>query len=318
MDVTEDELLEAIRRVLSGAGEPVRVGAGDDAAVLAPSTGELVLTTDALVEDTHFDLGTWSPRDLGYKSIAVNVSDIAAMAASPRYAVSALTLPDRVDGAFVMELLGGMRECCDECALWLVGGNLARGRELSIAVTVVGEVAQGRAVRRDGAGPGDVVVVTGALGAAAAGLRLSATRTTWDEQERAAIRHLMRPTARVGEATILASAGATAMIDLSDGLGRDLTRLVRASDVAATIRIDQIPVAPMATREEALGGGEDYELLATLPDHDAVSLARRELDETFGVPLSVIGEIADGRGGMAVDEMGVTRTLEAEGWDHFA
>jgi thiamine-monophosphate kinase len=318
MDVSEEELLEAIRRALSGPGDPVRVGVGDDAAVLAPSAGELVLTTDALVEGTHFELGTWSARDLGYKAIAVNVSDIAAMAASPRYAVSALTLSDRVDAAFVMDLVGGMRECADEHALWVVGGNLARGREVVITVTVVGEVAPGRAVRRDGATVGDLLVVTGSLGAAAAGLRLCRGRGPWSDDERAAIRHLMRPIPRVGEAAILARAGASAMIDLSDGLGLDLPRLTRAISVGASIRIADLPVAPAATIGEALGGGEDYELLATLPTPRAFDEARRDISDTFGVALTQIGRIVEGSGVELVEPDGTARPLPPTGWDHFA
>jgi thiamine-monophosphate kinase len=318
VDVTEDELLEAIRRALSQPSDAVRIGVGDDAAVVAPGPGELVLTTDALVEGTHFELGSWSPRDLGYKAVAVNVSDVAAMAASPRYALAALTLSDRVDAAFVMELLGGMRECADEHALWVVGGNLARGREVAVTVTLVGEVAPGRALRRDGARPGDTVVVTGALGAAAAGLRCSAVRGGWTDDERAAIRRLMRPTPRVGEAAILARAGATAMIDLSDGLGRDLARLARASGAGASIRSRDVPVAAGATMEEALGGGEDYELLATLASAEAVDRAAREIRETFGVGLTTIGSIVHGHGVRLTDAEGHERSLAGAGWDHFA
>jgi thiamine-monophosphate kinase len=318
LDVTEEELLEAIRRALSGPSDTVRVGVGDDAAVVAPGAGELVLTTDALVEGTHFELGRWSARDLGYKAVAVNVSDVAAMAASPRYALAALTLTDRVDAAFVMELLGGMRECADEHALSIVGGNLARGREVAVTVTLVGEVAPGRAIRRDGARPGDVVVVTGELGAAAAGLRCSTGRGNWTDDERTAIRRLMRPVPRVGEAAILARVGATAMIDLSDGLGLDLSRLVRASAVGASIRRDDVPVAPAATREEALGGGEDYELLATLPSPDAAQRARREIEETFGVALTAIGAIIQGDGILVADAGSDERPLDLAGWDHFA
>lgn len=318
MDVTEDELLEAIRRALSGAGEPVRVGVGDDAAVLAAGGGELVLTTDALVEGTHFELGSSSARDLGYKALAVNVSDVAAMAASPRFAVCALTLSDRVDAAFVMDLIGGMRGCADEHAIWIVGGNLARGRDVAITVTLAGEVAPGRAVRRDGAVPGDLLVVTGSLGAAAAGLRLSRTRRAWSEEERDAIRRLMRPAPRVGEGAILARAGATAMIDLSDGLGLDLARLARASGVGAVIRPEAVPVAAAATPDEAIGGGEDYELLATLPSPEAVEGARREMGETFGVALTEIGWIVGGSRVKAVGADGGERPLEPAGWDHFA
>ncbi len=318
MDVTEEELLEGIRRSLSGATEPVRVGVGDDAAVVAPGAGELVLTTDALVEGTHFDLGTWSARDLGYKAVAVNVSDIAAMAASPRYALAALTLSDRVDAAFVMELIGGMRECADEHALWIVGGNLSRGSEVVIAVTIVGEVAPGRAVRRDGASVGDVVVVTGTLGGAAAGLRAMAVRGNWTDDERAAIRNLVRPTPRVGEAAILARAGATAMIDVSDGLGIDLGRLARSSGVGASIRLADVPVAPAATMDDAIAGGEDYELLATVPSAGAADAAGRDIGETFGVALTQIGRIVEGAGVTAVDAAGAERLLGSAGWDHFA
>ncbi len=188
MDLTEEQLLEAIRRVLSGAGPEVRVGVGDDAAVLAPTAGELVITADALVENVHFLRGSIAARDLGHKAIVVNVSDIAAMGASPRSAVCTLTLTEDVEASWVMELFGGMREACDEYALWLVGGDLSRGGEISISVTVTGEVAPGRAVLRSGARPGDRLVVTGELGGSAAGLRFTRLRTMPTQEQRAAIR----------------------------------------------------------------------------------------------------------------------------------
>jgi thiamine-monophosphate kinase len=317
MDVSEEQLLEAIRKVLSGAGPEVRVGAGDDAAVLAPGSGELVLTTDALVEGVHFVLGVTSPRDLGYKAIAVNVSDVAAMAASPRYAVCALTLSPDVDAAWTMELFGGMRECCDEFALWLVGGNLARGTEVTVVVSVLGEVSPGRAVLRSGARADDLLVVTGALGISAAGLRLSRAGARWSDDERLAIKRHLRPTPRVGEAGVLARHGATAMIDLSDGLALDLDRICRRSGVGATVRLDDVPVAPVAGLDEALGGGEDYELLAAMPDDAAVRSAREELREAFGVPLTQIGRIIEGERVIVVDASGEERPLDVKGWDHF-
>jgi thiamine-monophosphate kinase len=317
MDVSEDELLHAIRRVLSGAGPGVRVGVGDDAAVVAPGSGDLVLTTDVLVEGTHFTRGTAGPRDVGYKAIAVNVSDIAAMAASPRWALCALTLSDAVDAAWVMELLGGMREACDEYALWLVGGNLARGPEVTVAVTVTGEIAQGRALTRSGACVGDRIVVTGALGGSAAGLRLSATPArSLDAPGRAAIARHLRPVARVGEAGLLAGHGATALMDLSDGLAVDLGRLCEASGVGARLQTDQIPIAPGATLQEALSGGEDYELLCTLPEV-AVEDARVALREGFGVALSSVGVVSAHRGLVAVGPDGLASPLGPAGWDHF-
>ena len=199
MDLTEDQLLAAINRVLSGAGPEVVVGPGDDAAVVRPGSGELVLTTDAMVEGVHFRTDLTTPRDLGYKAIAVNVSDVAAMAASPRFALCALTLSTSIDAAWVVELAGGMRECCDEFALSLVGGNLSGGEEVSIVVTVTGEVVPGRAVRRNGARPGDRLVVTGSLGGSAAGLRVASQRS-WSEEERDAHQalHAAHPAGRRG------------------------------------------------------------------------------------------------------------------------
>jgi thiamine-monophosphate kinase len=319
MDLTEDQLLAAINRVLSGAGPEVLVGPGDDAAIVRPGSGELVLTTDAMVEGVHFRNDLTTPRDLGYKAIAVNVSDVAAMAASPRFARCALTLSTSVDAAWVVELAGGMRECCDEFALSLVGGNLSGGEEVSIVVTVTGEVVRGWAVRRRGGRPDDRLVVTGSLGGSAAGLRVASARS-WSEEERDAIRRYMRPTPRVGEAGVLASHGVSSMMDISDGLALDLSRLCRASGTGARVELARIPAHRAATPAEALGGGEDYELLATLPDLDAVEGARSELREAFGVSLSDIGSIIE-TGLVAVDENGTEGPLMAEGaiagWDHF-
>lgn len=317
MDLSEQELIEAIRRVLSGAGPDVIVAVGDDAAVVRPGSGDLVLTTDALVEGSHFLRATTTPRDLGAKSIAVNVSDVAAMGGSPRWALCALTLSDEVDAAWTIDLLGGMREACEGYACTLVGGNLARGPEVTIAVTVTGEVAPGRAVTRAGAVPGDRIVVTGELGSAAAGHRIKRLRRRFDEADLVAIHRADRPTARVGEGQVLARHGATAMIDVSDGLTLDLSRICGASGVGATLRIADVPVGARATGEEAMGGGEDYELIATLPGPGEVAAARGELDEAYGLPLSEIGVIVEGDGLVAVGPDGTERALSATGWDHF-
>jgi thiamine-monophosphate kinase len=314
---TEDELLAAIERLLSVDDPGVVVGVGDDAAVVRPGAGDLVLTTDALVEGTHFDVATTSARDLGYKAVAVNLSDVAAMGGSPRFALAAVSLRAGSGAAWVVELLGGMREACAEHAALLVGGNLARAPEVTLAVTLVGDVAPGRAVTRAGARPGDVVVVTGELGSAAAGRRLAAAPSgSWDEPDRDAIRRAHRPRARVGEGGLLAAHGATAMIDVSDGLARDLLRLCDASGVGVRLRLSDLPAGPRASDDEVLGGGEDYELLATLPP-ERVDGARAAVGETFAVALTPVGAIvAEGR--VAVDAEGVERPLVPAGWDHFA
>jgi thiamine-monophosphate kinase len=332
MELTEDELIEEIRRLLSGEEPGVVVGLGDDAAVVEPGSGTSVLTTDMLIEGVHFERDSISPRDLGAKAIVVNVSDMAAMAASPRYALVSIGLTPDVEAAWVVELYGGMRAVCEEYALALVGGDTNRSPAIVLSVTVVGEVALGRAVTRSGAQPGDVIVVTGALGAPAGGLVLSNV-----EPARAAVclsepwgrdlaDALARPVARVGEGQTLAQAGATAMMDLSDGLAKDLGRLCLASGVGARVDLAHVPVAGSLREgaatlgvdalELAVGGGEDYELLATI-DATAVERARSELDDRFGTRLSVIGMVVEGEGLVAVDPDGGTRPLEPTGWDHF-
>lgn len=332
MDLTEDELIEAVGRVLSGDLPGVLLGIGDDAALVAPGVGQGVLTTDVLVEGVHFERDRIAARDLGAKAITVNVSDIAAMAGSPRYALVGLALGPDVDHAWVMELYGGMREACDRYAVALVGGDMNRAAETVLAVTLVGEVAPGRAVTRSGACPGDRIVVTGSLGAAGGGFALSrAPRAVLSEAVaggwgRPLLDAFQRPIARVGEAAVLAAAGATAMMDLSDGIAKDLPRLCRRSRVGAEIDLDAVPVS-VALRDgaaalrldalaTALGGGEDYELLATLPA-EAVPDARARLAETFELPLTEIGRIVEGDAVVGIRD-GDAAPLPATGWDHFA
>ncbi len=316
MDLSEEELLEAIRTAHEDRAPEVRIGIGDDAAVLAPLTAEIVLTTDVLVEGVHFDPRLTSASDLGYKAMVVNLSDIAAMAASPRAAVCALTISDGIDASWVMEVFGGLREACHEYALSLVGGDLSRGPCVSIAVTVIGEVDPGGAVPRSGARAGDAIVVTGTLGAAATALRLERSGRVLGERERGLLRAHFRPIARVNEAKALAGFGATGMIDVSDGLTLDLSRLCKSSGVGARLRISDVPVAAGATIDDALGGGEDYEILATMP-RGAVDRASRDLRKAFGVALTMIGEVVTKAGLRAVQEDGSEQQLEPRGWDHF-
>ena len=332
MDLSEDELILAISRVLSGDDPAVRLGIGDDAAVVAPGSGELVLTTDLLVEGIHFERGSISARDLGAKAITVNVSDIAAMGASPRYALVAVALTDDLDAPWAMELAGGMHEACAEYALSLVGGDTNRADAIVLSVSVVGEVAPGRAVPRSGARPGDAIVVTGALGAAAGGLALSradaatAAHALSEPWGRQLLESLARPVARVGEGQTLAAAGVTAMMDLSDGLAKDLARLCGSSGVGARIELAAVPIAPALAAAAgplgldavalALGGGEDYELLATIAP-ERVPDMRAELRDRFAVPLASIGVIAERADLLAIEADGHVSPLEPAGWDHF-
>jgi len=324
---SEDELLASIRKVLSGEGPGVVVGPGDDAAVLERGPGHSVATADMLVEGVHFDRGLTSARDLGYKAIVVNVSDVAAMGGSPRHALVSLGISRDVAPSWVIELFGGMRAACDEYALALVGGDLSGAPQVVLSVTVVGEVSEGHAVLRSGARPGDRIVVTGTLGGSAGGLLLArsghpAATQPWGRE---LLEAHFRPAARVGEAATLAQAGATAMMDISDGLLLDLSRLCAESAAGARIDLSRVPVARQLAElsrvtqadplELALSGGEDYELLATIGP-GAVGDAAAKVDKRYGVPLSDIGEIVE-HGFVAVDAAGRERPIEPRGWDHF-
>jgi thiamine-monophosphate kinase len=329
---TEDELLAAIRKVLSAEDPGVIVPIGDDAAVVDPGGHHTVLTVDTLVDGVHFDRSVAGAHDIGFKAVTVNVSDVAAMGGSPRYGLVALALPPDVELAWVMELYGGMRQAADQYALSLVGGDTVRSDRVVVSVTVMGRVAEGRAARRSGARPGDALVVTGALGGAAGGLRIirsdpaQGARMAGTDWGRELLSAQLRPMARVGEAETLVQAGTSAMMDISDGLALDLWRMCTASGVGARVVLDQVPVdpalGPLADAEGidplelALHGGEDYELLAALPP-EAVEDAAAKIKERFGTTLASIGAVTE-RGFMAVGSDGRERPLEPRGWDHFA
>jgi thiamine-monophosphate kinase len=211
-----------------------------------------------------------------------------------------------------------MREACEEYALALVGGDLSRGDSVVISVTVAGAAAPDHAVLRSGAKPGERIVVTGRLGAAAAGrAQLGGSAGSLSAQQHALVQAFCRPAARIGEARLLTSSGATSMIDVSDGLAKDLTRLCAASGVGARLLSADVPVAEGATMDLALGGGEDYELIATMPRENVLPAAAG-IKEQFGVELTDIGEIVAGKGVVALDESGAASPLEPSGWDHFA
>jgi thiamine-monophosphate kinase len=330
---TEDELVGVLRRLLSGEAPGVLLGPGDDAAVVEMGSHDGILTTDMLVEGVHFERHVTSAHDLGYKALAVSVSDVAAMGGSPRFALVSMGLPKDVDTGWVVELYAGLRDAAGEYAVSVVGGDTSKADRVVLSVALTGEVARGGAVSRAGARVGDRLVVTGALGAAAGGLRLAQSppeevgAAVVSEWGRSLVSAHVRPVARVGEGQTLARAGATSMIDVSDGLAMDVGRVCRESGVAAAVALADLPVAlglrhlaevmPVVPLELALEGGEDYELVATLPP-SSVSGAAATLAERFGTQLTDIGEIREGQGLIAVEEDGSERSLEPRGWDHFA
>jgi thiamine-monophosphate kinase len=311
----------------------VRTGIGDDTAVLAVAPGALLLaTTDLVIEDIHFRRAWASPRDIGWKAMAVNLSDIAAMGGRPRWALVGLALPASMDVDAIDILYAGMREAAEPYGVTIVGGDCSASPDRwMIDVTLLGEHL-GRPRLRSMAESGDAVIVTGSLGRSAAGLALleleGATAAAVSPQARAELvaAHL-RPTPRVAEGEWLgAQASVHAMMDVSDGIATDLGHICRESRTGARVMLDRLPLTA-ATREAArvqardpiqwaTGGGEDYELLVTCAP-DAVDALSEGLRRATGTALTVIGQIDPGEPGIRfVDARGETVTLPS-GYGHF-
>lgn len=275
---------DAIREMLRRWG-PRAGGIGDDAALLdVPAGQQLAVSTDSSVEGVHFRRGWLTPREIGYRATVAALSDLAAMAANPIGLVCAIALPNDWQDA-LHEVTDGIGEAAASFHALIVGGNITRGAQLSLTITVLGAVAA--ALPRSGVRPGDSVYVTGALGASAAALRkLLAGEGPAPEHRR----RFARPVPRLAEARWLAAHGATAAIDVSDGLLAELSHLAAASDVHITVDAGSVPVAPGATRADALHGGEEYELVVSGRDLDVASFA--------------------GEHSLALTKIGVARALE--------
>jgi thiamine-monophosphate kinase len=311
----EFELIAAFTRALPLAGEGVVLGPGDDAALLRPPPGEeLVATVDAVEEGVHFD-GRFTPEEVGWKALAVNLSDLAAMGARPLWALVALGVPAGTSPARLAGVARGLGSCARRHAVAVAGGNVTRAPGLSLTVTVVGSAPVGRALRRRGARPGEAVMVSGTLGEAALGLEPGAAPQLARRQ-----RHPV-PRLALGQALVgLASAA----IDVSDGLVQDLGHLCAASGVGASLRLAELPLSPAYRRatagrpdpwRAALSGGEDYELCVTVPlrrVRAALAAAR-----ATGTPLCTVGTVTRQRGVQVARPAGGHHPL-TPGHDHLA
>jgi thiamine-monophosphate kinase len=310
MRSVEEAIIEQIRSAARGvASSDVRLGIGDDTAVLrAPKGGaEILLTTDQIIEKTHFIRGKHPERALGYKTLARGLSDIAAMGGAPVCFLLSLCLPEWARGSWLKQYLYGMFQLSERKKVPCVGGDVARGDRFSAEVTVVGTVGRGRALRRDGARPGDLLFVSGDLGGSALGL----SRLLLGGSGRsAAVRRHLFPEPRLALGRFLGRLRASAAIDLSDGLSMDLARLARSSRVGAEIDAAAVPVFPGASLEQALHGGEEYELLF------AVRPTTRVPASVGGVRLSCIGRVRKRPGVGLRTERGLVR-FEPGGFQHF-
>jgi thiamine-monophosphate kinase len=302
--------------------ESVLIGIGDDAACWRAESALQLATTDALIQDVHFDLSDITWRELGWKALAVNLSDIAAMGGIPRYALVSLGLPSDTDVDNVSDLYKGMMQLARGFDVDIIGGNITAAPAIMISLTVLGEATtQGNILTRSAAAPGDRIAVTGALGASAAWRAMLKRRLKLSQHAAKALREAhVKPRPRVAEGQTLARRGVKAAIDLSDGLLADLEKLCKASGVGARISADRIPVDSTVRRSFdddalslALGGGEDYELLFTAPGK-IIDRVKEELP----CPATAIGEITTGTGVKVIDEKGLDVKMKNRGWDHFA
>ncbi len=293
---------------------------GDDAAVWRSGPGTRVLTTDTMVEGIHFrtDLASW--REIGWKALAVNLSDVAAMGCEPRVSVVSLGLDPDMDVEAVTGLYEGMLDACDVYGGEIVGGDVVSSPALFVTVAMVGDAStvDGPVLDRRAASAGDLVAVTGALGDSAGGLRLLlAGDGDRDLGERSLARRHLRPSPRIEEGLMLRRLGVRAAMDVSDGLVADVAKMCAASGVGAVIDADRIPAGEELRRtfpgdwtDLALAGGEDYELVFTAP-----SETLEQVQDMLDTPVTEVGRIVDGQG---VEVVGAPGAGAANGgWDHF-
>jgi thiamine-monophosphate kinase len=314
----EFDLIERIRDRCASKRGDVELGIGDDAAVLSvPAGQQLVTCTDTLVAGVHF-LPATLPEDIGWKALAVNLSDLAAMGAEPAWTLLALTLPES-DMHFVERFAKGFAELARDCQVALVGGDTTQG-PLSVTVTALGFVPAGAALTRGGARVGDAVFVTGTLGDAAGALQLLRDRRDVPE---VLLARMQRPQPRLAAGLMLRGLASTC-IDVSDGLLADLGHVCAASGVAVELDADALPISSeladtfdaQTRRGLALSGGDDYELCFTIPDSRFAEV--REVSTRAGLGMTHIGRIGLGSGVRVHDARGQDVTPEQAGWEHFS
>ncbi len=316
-----------MREIVERPSRRILLGIGDDAAVWQPSRSHRsVITTDALIENVHFSREWLSWHDVGVRAMVANISDLAAMGSKPVLATIALGIPADVADTDVLALYRGIVAVADDARCAIVGGDIARAAVLTIAIAAVGEVRATRVRTRGGVRPGDVLALTGPLGASRAGLEVLRARVALDGSQRAeALAAFRTPVARWREGLWLgASRSVHAMMDCSDGLSTDLTRMCERSQVGAAVL--GVPVAQSARgaaellnvdpQDFALAGGEDFELLVSIAPRSFDHLAGR-FEARFRRPLIGFG-FAEERPGVRLRRDGVERPLPATGWDHLA
>jgi len=313
-------LIDRLAKMAAGRDERLIIGIGDDAAAWKGDASIQLATVDSFIQGVHFPAGIVPWPELGWKALAVNLSDIAAMGGIPRYALVSLALPPDTEVDDVTTLYTGMLELAKQHRVTIVGGDISNAPMVIINVTVLGSSPQKQLLTRSSARPGELIAVTGHLGAAAAGLEMLTKKLKFEPKATARFKQaFFKPTPRIAEGQLLVEQGVKTAIDISDGLVADLNQICKASKVGARIDANRVPVEPLVKAgfgEKALGlaltGGEDYELLFTAK---AEVIAR--IKKVAACPVTAIGEITTGQGVTVVDRRGKPLKLDKAGWEHF-
>ncbi len=330
-EVGEVQLIKRLTEDIKNDPNLVVTGIGDDTAAIKPSGKKLqLITKDMLVEGIHFLRESISPWQLGRKALAVNISDIAAMGGVPSHLLTAAAVPSDTDCELVEEIFRGIKDLCREHSINLIGGDTVGSlRGITISITLLGEVGPEQLLLRSGAREGDLIAVTGFLGTSAVGLELLLQGDSHEQAwEKEVLKAHLEPPVRLKEARLLAETGVvTSMIDLSDGLQKDIGEICGASGVGARIYAEQLPISE-AAREAcrslqidpvslAFSGGEDYELLFTFSP-DKLSWLKDLWESQMGQKLLVLGEIVPKEKGIEiVDSRGGKLSLTRRGFIHF-
>lgn len=328
-ELGEFGLVELIRKIVdtsrnqSESWQKLIIGMGDDAAAWQGDDSIQLAKVDALVQGVHFQPGTIGWADLGWKALAINLSDIAAMGGLPKYALVSLAIPPDTEVADVLALYRSMLKLAKQHGVAIVGGDTDSTPYVSITVTVLGSMGRRKnLLTRNTAQPGDQIAVTGYLGTAVAGYEMIRQKLKLNNKTTAILkRAFLRPEPRIDEGQLLLKTGIKTAIDVSDGLISDLTHICKASRVSARIEAENLPITPemsAAFGKKALGmalsGGEDYELLFTGKPEIIAKVKQRA-----ACPITVIGEILSGKSGVVtvVDSTGKPLKLSKKGWEHF-
>jgi thiamine-monophosphate kinase len=327
-ELGEFGLIDLLAKMIKNAGvdrlgddRPI-IGIGDDAAAWRGDDSIQLATVDTVVQDVHFSLKTTTWQELGWKSLAINLSDIAAMGGTPKYTLVALALPVETAVKDVTKIYEGMIDAARQYGLAIVGGNISRAREISITITILGSSPENKILRRDTAVPGDIIAVTGNLGSAIAGQEMLVKKLKYSPEAMRYLREaFLHPVPRIEEGRLLVKHGIATAIDVSDGLVADLQHICEASRVSSRVDISLLPVHEIVKASfgaksvaMALAGGEDYELLFT---GGAGTIERVRAEMSY--PMTVIGEITAGEPGKIAlrDATGNPVKIDKTGWSHF-